>query len=798
MPDDRPEPCPRHELIEAFARDKLDDSQRREAERLLEQSEPCREYFRQLTAGRYPRLPNYTIIGQVGKGGFGVVYKAIHHAKERAEALKVLFSKTPLLTEYFQNEVHMIARLRHANIATLYEAQLSTPPLYYTMEFVEGERLSEYLKRGDVSLAERIGIIKSVARAVGYAHGQGVVHRDLKPQNILLDHDGQARVVDFGISIKLAEVRPPEEDDTSQKGREGPVGTIGYIAPEQEKGKTVDARADIFALGALLFHCVTGEPARLANVDDQRIRILHERKVVQPEDLSAIIAHCVEDSPDKRYTTCDDFIADLDNYLSGRMIMARENPSIPYQMFRIGALVMRDSPWTVRIAALISMAGFLTLYFWTMETRASSARTMADKTVMVGFTKGTLQAIDDGCIGADLPDLNVYDIQSWRMLYGRLLEKLAVASPRMILIDSYMAQCSEYDQYIIDGMNALDANAPVIIGALKFDLNGEPELCAEILDAADGYGTIIGGDPLKHANQLEVTYCIQRGKQPPIPGLALAAFAAWKHPDCDLKLQLDANKRELLLQYRKRNPLPGESYWHEDTDRFPLYDVKTVKRSGSKIFKMLDPGTLQDGDKLGNALIGARPNSYWNGGDRTLAFEDVLVETDPEQLKTWFDDRVIVIAQMRPGFDQYTKKDGAIMFGCRVHAEAIDELLASIHYHRFSRWELAYRNLSWCAVAVVLVSLLGRRNWQSVRIATLVCISLVVLGILLGGHAALTRSSEKIWVEFLMAGTGLLASGSLVFWAKAVGERQMSLTPSSATMVTEGPTLASTILAETR
>ncbi|MBU0618467.1 MAG: protein kinase, partial [Planctomycetes bacterium] len=181
MPDDRPEPCPQHELIEAFAHDKLDDVQRREAESVLQESEPCRELFRQLTAGRYPRLPNYTIIGQVGKGGFGVVYKAIHHAKERTEALKVLFSKTPLLTEYFQDEVHLIARLRHANIATLYDAQLSTPPLYYTMEFVEGERLSEYLKRGDVSLAERIDIIKSVARAVGYAHTQGVVHRDLKP-----------------------------------------------------------------------------------------------------------------------------------------------------------------------------------------------------------------------------------------------------------------------------------------------------------------------------------------------------------------------------------------------------------------------------------------------------------------------------------------------------------------------------------------------------------------------------------------------------------------------------------------
>jgi serine/threonine protein kinase len=253
MPDERPEPFPQRALVELFAHDELDDARQREAERVLEQSEAARELFRQLTAGRYPRLPNYTIIGQIGKGGFGVVYKAVHHDKERVEALKVLFSKTPLLTEYFQNEVHLIARLRHQNIATLFEAQLSTPPLYYTMEFVEGERLNDYLKKYTVSLAERIRIIRTVAAAIEYAHAQGVVHRDLKPQNILIDDAGQPHVVDFGIAKKLAltEVRPPRAEDTSHESHEGPVGTLGYIAPEQEKGGPVDARADIFALVGL-------------------------------------------------------------------------------------------------------------------------------------------------------------------------------------------------------------------------------------------------------------------------------------------------------------------------------------------------------------------------------------------------------------------------------------------------------------------------------------------------------------------------------------------------------------------
>ena len=807
MPDDRPEPCPRRELIEAFAHDKLDDVQRREAESLLEQSEPCRELFRQLTAGRYPRMPNYTIIGQVGKGGFGVVYKAIHHAKERTEALKVLFSKTPLLTEYFQNEVHLIARLRHPNIATLYDAQLATPPLYYTMEFVEGERLSEYLKRPDVSLAERIGIIKSVAQAVGYAHAQGVVHRDLKPQNVLLDRDGQARVVDFGISIKLAEVRPPEADGGVQKGHEGPVGTLGYIAPEQRKGGVVDERADIFALGALLFHCVTGEPARLANVADQRIRILRERKVVQPEDLSAIIGHCVAESPDDRYASCDDFVTDLDNYLAGRMIMARENPSIPYLMLRGVTWVMRHQPAPVRVAVAILVAVFLTWYFWTNETRASSQKTVADRTVMIGFTDSTVRAVDKGRIGADLPDLDVHNIlsQSRRMLYGRLLEKLAVTSPRAVLIDSYLMECSEFDQYLIDGLKALEESAgspPVVVAAVRFDINGEPVMCEAIRDAVHKRcGTIIGVEPRKHRNHFEVTYCIQRGIGPPIPGLALAAFAAWQHPDCDPELQLDADNYELLVKYRKRDHEPGEPLY-KGMDTFELHRVETYP-GPVEMFKFLAPkAELQKDDKLANALVDARPASYWNTEHRTVSFEDVLGAT-PEQLQTWFNDRVIVIGQMRrdlPDIDRdlHVRANGEEIFGCQVHAEAIDALLAHISYHRFRRGELAGRNIVWCGVAVIAVSLSGKRRWRSLRLVTLLCVVLFVAGMELGGRAALKSTGERWSLEVLMAATGILTAGSLAFWTKAVRERQLGLTPSAATMATEGPTLPSTVLAETR
>ena len=797
MPEQSSEQCPQRELIETFAHDKVDEVQRHEAERLLEQNETCREYFRHLTAGRYPRLPNYTIIGQIGKGGFGVVYKAVHHAKERTEALKVLFSKTPLLTEYFQNEVHLIARLRHPNIATLYDAQLSTPPLYYTMEFVEGERLNDYLKRGEASLAERINLIKSVAGAVSYAHEQGVVHRDLKPQNILLDGDGQARVVDFGISIKLAEVRLPESDDVVQRSHEGPVGTIGYIAPEQEKGRDVDARADIYALGALLFHCVTGDPARLANVADQRIRILRERQIVQPEDLSAIIGRCVAESPDDRYASCNDFIADLDNYLAGRMIVARENTSIPYLIYRAISLVSRDSPLTVRSAVLMMVAGFLTWMFWTMQTRASLAEEPADRTVMIGFTEKTLDAIKEGRIGSDLPGLRPdNDNQNWRMLYGRLLARLAVTSPRVILIDSFMTLCAsdeEFDQQFIDGLNASDT--PVIIGALHFDINGEPMMCEDILNAVDGYGAMIGGDPRKHPQNFEVSYCIQRGLEPPIPGIALTAYAAWEHPGCVMELQLDEDQLELIVKYRKRN-LTAKEQRTQAEEKFSLIGVATYEKPGG-IFSRLDDNVLQHGDKLGKAMVVARSNDYWTSDNRTIDFVDVLT-ADTATLKKWFDDRAIVIGQMISGSrDEHIRKNGEKMFGCQVHAEAIDQLQARKQFHRFKRPELAARNLFWCGMGVIAVSLLSRRKWRSLRLVSLVCIALFFIGVKFGGWVVASKS-DWVLLELLMAATGILTAGSLAYLTKAIRERQLDMSPSAVTMTTEGPKLDSTILAETR
>ncbi|MCH7632614.1 MAG: serine/threonine protein kinase [Planctomycetes bacterium] len=304
--------CPKREAVEALSRSALADDQRLSVQRHLEDCESCRTLFRRETADNFPRIRQYTVIERVDEGGFGIVYKAIHHTKQRSEALKMLYGRTDARAAYFENEVHLVGKLRHPNIATLYDAHLSSPPLYYCMEFVEGRRLDRCLSSGEGTLADRINVVKIVASAIDYAHKQGVVHRDIKPQNIIIDDEGQPHIVDFGIARKLGLTAQPDAGgEASPDSPEGVVGTLGYMAPERAQGRKVDERGDIYSLGALLYHCVTGQPPRKLAGTDGLEKTLRELHIARPQDLTGIIKRCLAIDPDHRYRSAADLVAEL-------------------------------------------------------------------------------------------------------------------------------------------------------------------------------------------------------------------------------------------------------------------------------------------------------------------------------------------------------------------------------------------------------------------------------------------------------------------------------------------------------
>jgi len=193
----------------------------------------------------------YEILAKLGEGGMGTVYRALDSRLNRQVAIKVM---TEAFRGRFQREAHMIAKLNHPNVCTLYDVG----PDYLVMELVEGPTLAERIAKGPLPLEEAIGIARQIGGALEAAHEKGIVHRDLKPANVKLAADGSAKVLDFGLA------KSPEEKDsplvTATLTRAGTVvGTPGYMSPEQARGEKVDERTDIWAFGVVLYEMLTAE-----------------------------------------------------------------------------------------------------------------------------------------------------------------------------------------------------------------------------------------------------------------------------------------------------------------------------------------------------------------------------------------------------------------------------------------------------------------------------------------------------------------------------------------------------------
>ena len=263
----------------------------------------------------------YQIVELLARGGMGDVYRAIDMRLQRPVALKVLSrtrSNDPQRTVRFMQEARMTASLDHPHVIRVYDVGLQEDRAYLVTELLEGETLRDRIGRGPMPPVDVVRIGLEVARGLAAAHSAGLVHRDLKPENIFLTRSGTTKVLDFGIA-KLS------QDETVRAGTStlpGVVlGTAGYLAPEQIRGESVDARADLFALGTLLFEMLTAARAfEGAHVVETLHAILHDsppdmladRPDVAPA-LCAVLTRLLEKSPDARFQSTADLIAALED-----------------------------------------------------------------------------------------------------------------------------------------------------------------------------------------------------------------------------------------------------------------------------------------------------------------------------------------------------------------------------------------------------------------------------------------------------------------------------------------------------
>lgn len=759
MPATPNNPCPNAAQTHALAHDRLSHAVVPDAYRHLERCAGCRGAFRGETAAWLPQVANYTIIRQVGRGGCGAVYRAVHHEKERTEAIKLHFGASPVRMAYFENEVHLVARLRHTNIAMLYEANLHAAPPYFAMEFVEGEQLDDYFRSHATPIAQRIRVLSKIARAVGYAHTQGVVHRDLKPQNVLIDAQGEPRIVDFGIGKRLQEAL----QGSSATQPEGVIGTVGYIAPEQLAGRSVDGRGDVYSLGVLLYHVCTGAPGRSAD-RSRLLRELRARGLARPEDLAAVIARCLAPEPEERYETCEALVADLDNYLESRPIAARRDRPLGYRAARLASFLLTHHPGAVYASATALIA--LALCGWLVLTKASmatAARPM-DQAVLIAFTPDTVAAIRDGRIGAGLVGLSPSNRKSWRMLHGELLARLAAARPRAVAMDYFFPTCQpEFDDAFVAGARALPC--PLIVGAAQFDVNGEPQICETLRPHVRRVATLAAPKLDSLSGQYLVSWALLRGFEEPIPSLPLAAFAAWRFPDADAELEIDAERAQIELRYQRRTHAAHERRFLTITDRVALREVVPVRTLP----------VLSSGDRVAHGAIVPAPDDLT--AQRTIPYEDVLT-ADPAQMHDWFAGKVVLVGQMIGPEDRYRDRTGRTIYGCQVQFQSLRALLGDVPMALpLDRLAIALRVVGWCALG----GLLGALAAPLLRRAPLRLVVGIGAAAALAGFAVALLTAGRVpmplRVESGLAIAALLAAGGVALALSALRRSQLDLAP---------------------
>jgi len=314
----------------------------------------------------------YEILNYVSRGGMGAVYRARQKQPTREVALKIMLTGTFASSAHrkrFEREAQAVARLQHPAIVPVYECGEAGGQPYFTMEFVEGTNLRRYSIEQQLSREEICRLIVRVCDAIHYAHQHGVIHRDLKPGNIMVDSSRRPRILDFGLSHTSVQ---PDGQFTALTATGDLMGTPHYMSPEQAaaRPKEVDERTDVYALGVILYELIVGvlpyplEQAQGLGVLEVLLRArplnpsaLHPDL---PRDLEIILLKGVEKDKAQRYQSAEALAQDLENYLAGRPISARPS-TISY---RLNRWAWRNRKVLVPVAVVSFVMGITTAVLW--------------------------------------------------------------------------------------------------------------------------------------------------------------------------------------------------------------------------------------------------------------------------------------------------------------------------------------------------------------------------------------------------------------------------------------------------